>query len=170
MFGRWLSAVRDDEPPSASSEVLGVVRAALPQADPETVRVVAAMAGLLAAVAYADRDYGAAEEASVREALAKVQGMTEAGVEALCTVLRKNVVSLAAIEVPRAARELRALGDEELRRDVLDLLVDLAAADGSITTPETNLLRHVTTALGLGQGDYNTSQERHRKRLSVLGR
>jgi uncharacterized tellurite resistance protein B-like protein len=167
MFGRWLSALTA-EPEKAPPDLVVTIQRHLPSADDETVRVVAALAGLLAAVAYADRSYSDAEEAEVRAALARVHGMTEAGVDAVCDTLKRTLVSHTAVEVPRATRTLRELGDTELRREVLDALVDLAAADGHITTPETNLLRQVTTALGLSQGDYNASQERHRERLSVL--
>ena len=167
MFGRWLSALAS-EPQEAPSDLVSTIRRHLPGADRETVEVVAALAGLLAAVAYADRNYSDEEEASVRGALGRVHGMTSAGVDAVCDTLRRTLVSHTAVEVPRCTRTLRELGDTELRREVLDALVDLAAADGRITTPETNLLRQVTTALGLSQSDYNASQSRHRDRLSVL--
>jgi len=167
MFGRWLSALTE-EPQKAPSDVAATIRRHLPGADDETVRVVSALAGLLAAVAYADRHYSDEEEAEVRAALERVHGMTSTGVDAVLDALRRTLVSHVAVEVPRCTRTLRELGDVELRREVLDALVDLAAADGRITTPETNLLRQVTTALGLSQSDYNASQERHRERLSVL--
>jgi len=168
MFGRWLTPAQKLDPTPGSREILDHVRAHLAGADDETVRVVAAMAGLLAAVAYADRDYSSAEEAHVRTALGRVHGMTAAGVDAVCDALRRHVVSASAVEVPRCTRELKELGDVELRSEVLDVLVDLAAADGQITTPETNALRQITTALGLSQSDYNASQARHRDRLAVL--
>lgn len=167
MFGRWLAALTT-EPEEAPSELVSTIRRHLSGADEETVQVVAALAGLLAAVAYADRDYSDAEETEVRAALGRVHGMTTAGVDAVCDALRRTLVAHVAVEVPRCTRTLRELGDLELRREVLDALVDLAAADGRITTPETNLLRQVTTALGLSQSDYNASQARHRDRLSVL--
>jgi uncharacterized tellurite resistance protein B-like protein len=167
MFGRWLSAL-SPEPEKAPSELVSTIRKQLPGADEETVRVVGALAGLLAAVAYADRSYSDVEEAEVRAALGRVHGMSSTGADAVCDALKRTLVSHVAVEVPRCTRTLRELGDTELRREVLDALVDLAAADGRITTPETNLLRQVTTALGLSQSDYNASQERHRDRLSVL--
>ncbi len=37
-----------------------------------------------------------------------------------------------------------------------------AEADDEITIAETNVLRATTTALGLTQSDFNTSQARHR--------
>ncbi|HEV8549586.1 MAG TPA: TerB family tellurite resistance protein [Polyangiaceae bacterium] len=168
MFGRWLGSVRNLEVPAGAGEILHRVREHLPEADDETARVVAALGGLLAAVAYADRDYSNAEEAVVRQLLARVHGMTPAGIEAICDAMRRHVVEASTVGIPRYTRELRELGDNELRRDVLSALVDLAAADGRITMSETNLLRQITQSLGLTQGDYNDAQARHRDRLSIL--
>jgi uncharacterized tellurite resistance protein B-like protein len=168
MFGRWLQSVRGAEIPDDAREITVRVREHLPDADEDTVRVVAALGGLLAAVAYADRNYSSAEEALVRQVLARVQGMTMAGVDAVCGAMRRHVIEASTVQIPHFARELRELGDTELRREVLDALVDLAAADGRITTSETNLLRQITTSLGLSQNDYNESQARHRERLSSL--
>ena len=38
-------------------------------------------------------------------------------------------------------------------------------ADGEITVPEVNLMRQLTTAMGLSQEHYNASQARHRDKL-----
>jgi uncharacterized tellurite resistance protein B-like protein len=168
MFGRWLGSARNLEVPEDAREILYRVREHQPDADDETVRVVAALGGLLAAVAYADRDYSSDEESVVKKLLARVHGMTAAGIDAICDAMRRHVVEASTVGVTRFTRELRELGDAELRREVLDALVDLAAADGRVTMNETNLLRQITTSLGLSQSDYNESQARHKERLSIL--
>lgn len=168
MFGRWLKSAAELESSQGSEEILVRVREHLPQADDESIRVVAALGGLLAAVAYADRDYSNDEEAMVRSVIGRVNGMTPTGVEAVCDAIRRHVVEASTVGIPRFTRELRELCDRELRREVLDALVDLAAADGRLSVAETNLLRQITTSLGLSQSDYNESQERHRDRLSIL--
>lgn len=140
----------------------------LRDADAETVSVVTSMAGLLGAVAYADRHYSAEEEARVRAELARVQGMTPAGIDAICKVLRENIVEISTVQIPRYTRALVELADTELRREVLSALLDLAAADASISLAETNLLRQITTSLGLSQQDYVELQARHRDLLEAL--
>ncbi len=62
--------------------------------DQETVMVVAAIAGLLGAVAYADREYSPAESLGVRTELARVQGMPDADVNAIGAVLEARAVEL----------------------------------------------------------------------------
>jgi uncharacterized tellurite resistance protein B-like protein len=94
--------------------------------------------------------------------------MTQSGVDAICKTLREHIVQISAVETPRFTRALLELADEDLRREVLGTLVELAAADESITLAETNVLRQLTTSLGLSQQDYLALQEQHRQHLSIL--
>jgi uncharacterized tellurite resistance protein B-like protein len=168
MFGRWLRTERRARAVSGGSALQESVQRELPGADAETVSVVTSMVGLLGAVAYADRNYSTEEEAHVRQELARVHGMTAQGIDAICKVLREHVVELSTVEIPRFARALVELADEELRREVLAALVGLAAADQNITLAETNLLRQITKSLGLSQQDYLEAQQQHRMHLSSL--
>src|SRR6185295_8726322 len=91
------------------------VRTHIGDSDDEGVRIVAAIAGLLGTVAYADRNYAPVEEQRIRDELAKVQSLTSAGVDAICQVLRENIVAISTVEAPTYARELLALADRDLR-------------------------------------------------------
>jgi uncharacterized tellurite resistance protein B-like protein len=165
---RWLAEKIASASPPGGTTLERTVRAEMSGDDDEGTRIVAAITGLLGSVAYADRHYSAAEEARIREQLARVQGLTTTGVDAICVVLREHIVDISTVEAPVHARELLDLADRDLRLEVLDALVDLAAADDEITVPETNVLRLTATALGLTQADYNASQARHRDKLKVL--
>jgi uncharacterized tellurite resistance protein B-like protein len=168
MFGRWLRATAPDPVPQEAAALLSVVRAHLPDADDSTARVVSAMAGLIGTVAYADRDYTDQEERQLRSQLERIHGMTPAGVDAICGVLKRHIVEVATVQPPRYARDLLELADRELRLEILEVLVDVAASDGEISHVETNVLRQVTTSLGLEQRDYNSAQVRHRDKLASL--
>ncbi|MEI9937557.1 MAG: TerB family tellurite resistance protein [Pseudomonadota bacterium] len=165
MFGRWLKTLGAREDTSAGGALRASIERELPGADPETITVVTSIAGLLGTVAYADRDYSPAEEARVRAELLRVQGMTLSGVDAICKTLRDRIVEISSVETPRFARALLELADEDLRREVLGAMVELAAADESISLAETNMLRQLTKSLGLSQQDYLELQERHRQHL-----
>jgi uncharacterized tellurite resistance protein B-like protein len=168
MFGRWLKSLSDTVPPPGASELFRVIQAELPEADDDTRLVVAAIVGLLGAVAYADRSYSEQEEQRIRGELSRINGMTERGIEAICAVLRQHIVEVSTVQLPRYARILVDLADHELRVELLQTLLEIAAADGAITHHETNLLRLVTRALGLSQLDYNHAQAKHRDRLAAL--
>jgi uncharacterized tellurite resistance protein B-like protein len=170
MFGRWLKGEAPREDLSGGDALRASIERHLVGADAETISVVTSIAGLLGIVAYADRDYSTAEEARVRQELGRVHGMSHAGIEAICQTLRAHIVEISAVQMPRYARALRELGDEELRREVLGALIDLAAADESISLAETNLLRQITKALGLSQQDYVELQERQRHHLAAIKR
>ena len=61
MFGRWLRGEGATEQLSGGDALHTSIARELPGADTETVTVVTSMAGLLGAVAYADRNYSANE-------------------------------------------------------------------------------------------------------------
>lgn len=169
MFGRWLSTERKTElsgPEALDAAVRDEL--AVGGADPETIRVVSAMAGLLGAVAYADRNFSQAEEDRLLLELGRIHGMTASGARAITAVLRKHVLAVSSVGIPYYCRALRELGDRELRLEVLEALLGLAAADGVIDQAEVNLLRQVATSLGLSQSDYNEAQARHRDKLASL--
>ena len=168
MFGRWLRGEAAAPQLSGADALHASIARELAGADAETVTVVTSMAGLLGAVAYADRSYSVEEEARVRQELERVQGMTVAGIDAICKVLREHIVEISTVQIPRYARALVELADPELRREVLGALIDLAAADSSISVVETNLLRQITKSLGLSQQDYVELQARHRALLEAL--
>lgn len=168
MFGRWTKSAERESSALGAERLLHVLREELPNADDETLRVVAAIAGLLGSVAYADRDFKESEEQRIRRELARVHGMTEPGIHAICRVLREHIVEVSTLQTPRYSRVLLELGDHELRLQILELLLEIAAADGRIQNVETNSLRQITTSLGLAQEDYNALQEKHRSLLSVM--
>ncbi len=165
MFGK-----RTSNPPRAvgSQLVDALVRERMPGADEDTLRLVVAVTGLLACVAYADRQYTEAEQAYVREALGRVQGLSGEAAGAICAALRAHVAEIAASNTQAYTRDLRELGDLALRREVLDVLVDLAAADDELAMAETDLLRRTASAMGLSADDYLRAQARYRDRLSLL--
>jgi uncharacterized tellurite resistance protein B-like protein len=156
----------DAAPTEVSAQLTAAVRAQLREADSETVQIVAAISGLLACVAYSDRTLSGEERAHAREVLGRVHGMAQGGPDAICAVLERHTAELATINPQSYTRTLREHTDKQMRLEVLDVLLELAAADGEIAFSETQVLRRLTTALGLEQDDYNRAQARHRERLS----
>jgi len=146
------------------------IRKHLGDDDDVHVRIVASIAALLLCVAYADQNYDEDEERVLRGVLGQIRGLDAFGVDAINRVLREHTVRIIGAEASTYARELLELTDVDFRLQLLDALVDLAAADGSISLAETNMLRSITKSLGFEQKVYNTSQARHRDKLGVLGK
>lgn len=166
-MGIFSKKPKESQADDASAALRRAVESQMRGADDETIRIVTAVAGLLAAVAYADRVFAPEEVEHVRSSIARINGMTEQGTNAICGTLRRHLAELSTLHTHGFTRDLKELTEPHVRAEILDVLVDLAAADGQITLPEVNLMRQLTTALGLGQDDYNRSQERHRDKLSL---
>ncbi len=140
----------------------------MPDADDATIRIVTAIAGLLGAVAYADREFSDEEQTMVRGELERVHGLTAQAVNAICVGLKQHIVEISTIYGPRFTRDLKAHGDHDLRMQVLELLMKAAAADGDVSTEETVVMRRTAQALGLSQAEYNAVQARYAEHLAVL--
>ena len=161
MFGRK----KPPTPETADAHLHATVSAALPGADADTVAIVSACAGLLATVAYADREFSAAERKHVLEVLSTVSGIGPSGAEAIARVLETLALELSTVHSTRFTRTLKELGDRDLRLHVLEMLIDLCAADAELKSQEVVLLRQTTASLGLDQDDYNRLQAVHRDKL-----
>jgi uncharacterized tellurite resistance protein B-like protein len=161
-------AKKHPETSTADARLRAVVEKAMPDADEDTVAVVAASAGLLAGVAYADREFSEAEAREIERLLASVEGLGAAGATPIVQALQLHRVELSSVHAMRFARILNELGSLELKLHVLGMLVSLAATDHVISQSEVITLRQVTRSLGLEQSDYNRLQEEHRSKLGSL--
>ena len=91
-------------------------------------RIVTAVAGLLAKVAYADGHYSELEEATIQKELSRVHGLSQAGVDAICGLLADQISHVALLGDHDWTRDLRELADRELRLEVLEVLIEIGKA------------------------------------------
>jgi uncharacterized tellurite resistance protein B-like protein len=160
----------DDRDRDRGLGLLKAVRAEMPEASDDDVKLVAAITGLLGQVAYADRPYLPAEEERIRRELGRVVGLRAGGPDAICRTLRSSIATVADVEAHEYAKLLRELADRDLLLHVLDLLLDVAAADDNVSVVEVNLIRRLVDVLGLSQAEYNASQSRYKDKLSAAKR
>ena len=154
--------------PEARDRLAEIVEQYLADADDATRRIVTAVAGLLAKVAYADGDYSVKEEATIRRELSRVHGLSQAGVDAICGLLTDQISHVALLGDHDWTRDLRDLAERELRLEVLEVLVEMAVADEVLKHEEQVQLRRIAKALSLTQEEYNAIQAKHRDKLSTL--
>jgi uncharacterized tellurite resistance protein B-like protein len=153
---------------TADTRLRHIVKMTLQGADPDTISIVTACAGLLACVAYADREFSADEAAKAGALLATAEGIGQEGSHAIVQALQAHVLELSAVHATRFARTLRELGHAELRLHVLSMLIELAAIDDDIRLSEVATLRQITGAMGLTQEEYNRLQAEYRTKLTAL--
>jgi uncharacterized tellurite resistance protein B-like protein len=154
--------------PQARERLAEIVEQYLTDADDATRRIVTAVAGLLAKVAYADGPYSVQEEASIQRELGRVHGLSQAGVDAICGLLADQISHVALLGDHDWTRDLRDLAERQLRLEVLEVLVEMAVADEVLKHEEQVQLRRIAKALSLTQDDYNAIQAKHRDKLSTL--
>ena len=157
-----------DIPPEARDRLSKIVEQYLADADDATRRIVTAVAGLLAKIAYADGHYSVQEEATIQQELSRVHGLSQAGVDAICGLLADQISHVALLGDHDWTRDLRELAERELRLEVLEVLVEMAVADHVLKHDEQTQLRRIAKALSLTQDEYNAIQARHRDKLSTL--
>ena len=168
MILRWLFGPTEEGPKTATEELRELVARSMPQADAVDAAVVFATAGLLAAVAHADRAYTQSERETVHSALSRMHGLGDGSVEAICALLEEHLDELAHESIQTYTRILYEHVERGARLEVLEVLLELGASDDNLSIEETNLLRRIASGLGLSQEEYLALQHQHRKRLSVL--
>jgi uncharacterized tellurite resistance protein B-like protein len=172
LIGVLKSILEDGGPASAARgehPLRQAVREQMSGKTDDEQRLVTAIAGLLACVAYADHVFTEEEKTKVREELSRLHALDADGVNAIASLLERDIVSIVGHGDRAWVRDLRDLTDREGRIEVLDVLVDLAAADDELAHAEVNYLRRLATSLGLTQPEYNAVQARHRDKLATLG-
>lgn len=159
---------KEEDPPEARDRLAEIVEKYLADEDVATRRIVTAVAGLLAKVAYADGHYSAAEEANIKKELSRVHGLSPAGVDAICGLLADQIAHVTLLGDHDWTRDLLDLAERELRLEVLEVLVEMGVADGVLKHEEQTQLRRIAKAMGLTQDDYNALQAKHKDKLSTL--
>ena len=167
-FLNAITDLLDGDSPDSKDPIADAVRDQLPDADAEYRTVVTAITGLLACVAYADGVYDPREADLVRSALQRFDGLSAEATDVIARVVERSIGSATASGHQRWVRDLKELTSRSQRVELLELLVELAAADEELSSVEANYLRRLTDAMGLSQADYNSLQSRHRDKLTVL--
>lgn len=125
------------------------LRRALPADESVLLRYIATVVVLLGKVAWADGVVTQQEEANLRALLAHIEGLGSAGVDAVCSALRGKIPSFSDHEMELVYSEIRALCDGAERRQIMRLLVGLAAIDGQLSAPERRELEQIAEELGV---------------------
>jgi uncharacterized tellurite resistance protein B-like protein len=168
MLFKWLMGGEASRTPAASEELIALVARAMPQAGAREAAIVGALAGLMACVAHADRKYSEAEREAVSSAFGKIGAIASDALGAIEELFSERLAELAHEPMQTYTRVLYENLERPARLEVLDALMDLAAADEVLDMQETNLLRRIARGLGLSDQEYVASQQQHRARLSVL--
>lgn len=143
-------------------DLANLVRAQLPNADDLMVRLVTSTVGLLAGIAWADGAYPESEQQIVADRLQGVDAFSRRETAAMVKLLAEPFAAEVAAHDPTTwTVHLMDITDVWQRRQILDVLVDVAVADGALAADEDRYLSETASAFDLEEGAYAESLGRH---------
>jgi len=151
-------------PPDAVHEIAS----RLERLGPERSRYVASFAVVLSRVAHADLEISAAERHAMGEIIQKVGRLSTDEATVAVDVAIRHSNSSGGTEHFLATRELASLASVEQRREVLDCLFALSAADGSISTAEENRVKQIASELGFTHRELAAARSRWNRYREIL--
>ncbi len=153
------------DPPS-SHPLTSAIRARLDRLPDARAEYVAAFAGLLVRVAYADRTITEPERAALRDQLVARAGLTPDEADTVADLLVHEAI--AGIEYSALTRTFNEIASEAEKEQLLDCLYAVATADDSASLVEDDEIRAVARALMLSHEQFIAVRLRYKDKLEIL--
>ncbi len=155
-------------PADGETSTVRRIAARLERLDPDTARFLAAFAYVLARVAHADLDVSEVETATMIERVHTLAQLSDEEAELVVEIAKSQARLLGGTENYVVTREFRRLASREQRGRLLECLYAVAAADGTISAPESHEISAIAEELGFTRPEANALRARYRDALSVL--
>jgi uncharacterized tellurite resistance protein B-like protein len=138
--------------------------------EPERARYLAAFAYVLSRVANADLHISDAETASMVELVKRVGNLPEEQAILVVAIAKSQSRLFGGTENFLVTREFRAVASEEQRRELLDCLFSVAAADEAISAEEEAQIWQIAGELGFTHAEYVTVRLRYSDKRTIFSR
>jgi uncharacterized tellurite resistance protein B-like protein len=139
---------------AASTETVRKIVGELEALPADRARYVAAFAYLLSRVAHADLEISAEETREMERLLTEVGRLPEEQAILVVQIAKSQKRLFGGTEDYLVTREFKAIATPEERRQVLDCLLAVSAADDSISSAEETQVRQISSELGFTHADY----------------
>lgn len=153
----------------ATATVRKIVRA-LEEMEPARARYVAAFAYLLGRVAHADLDISDDETRRMEELVRRFGDLPEEQAVLVVEIAKSQNRLFGATENFQVAREFRQLATRDQRRELLDCLFAVSAADDTISGEEEAQVRQIAEELGFSRREYVEVRSTYNDKRSVIQR
>ena len=153
---------------AGDTESVRRIAAKLERLDPQRAKYLAAFAYVLARVANADLQIDASETAEIERSLAAISDLSESEIALAVEIAKSQARLLGGTENYVVTREFRANSTLEQRRQLLQCLYAVAAADGTISSVESSEIVGIAEELGFSRAEANALRSQYREKLSVL--
>jgi uncharacterized tellurite resistance protein B-like protein len=161
--GRKKRAARESERDTAT---VRKIAARLERLEPETARYLAAFAYVLARVAHADLSIELEETAAMERIVCRITALAPEEASLVVEIAKSQARILGGTENYVVTRQFREISTREQRGKLLECLFAVAAADGSITGPESSEIAAIAEELGFTRAEANSFRSAYRDKLS----
>jgi uncharacterized tellurite resistance protein B-like protein len=139
---------------SGDTETVRKIVRRLEALSPERARYVAAFAYVLSRVAHADLEITPDETRKMEEIVRRDGHLPEDQAVLVVEIAKAQSRLFGGTENFLVTREFAGLAGREQRRELLDCLFAVAAADGGISSPEEAQIRQIASELGFSHREY----------------
>jgi uncharacterized tellurite resistance protein B-like protein len=167
----WLTALTRTAPVSQgdSDTVARIVRE-LDRLEPERARYLAAFAYVLSRVAGADQHVSDLETARMVEIITRMGHLPEAQAVLVVEIAKSQHRLFGGTENFLVTREFRQMATDEQRRELLDCLFGVSAADEAITGDEEAQISQIASELGFSHPEYIQARLAYSNLRTVLSK
>ncbi len=152
----------------AETDSVRRIAARLDQLDPQIAKYLAAFAYVLARVAHADLEIDEAETEKMQDVVARVGKLSEDEAVLAVEIAKSQARVLGGTENYVVTREFRRISSPTQRSQLLECLYAVAAADGAISSVESQEIRSIAEELGFTRDEANALRSQYRDQISVL--
>lgn len=165
---RFLGLSNEPAREKGETETVRRIAARLDQLDPQVAKYLAAFAYVLARVAHADLEIDEDETRTMQEVVARIGRLAEEEAILAVEIAKSQARVLGGTENYVVTREFRKISSAAQRGQLLECLYAVAAADGSISSVESQEIQSVAEELGFTRDEANALRSRYRDQLTVL--
>jgi uncharacterized tellurite resistance protein B-like protein len=154
--------------PAPRNRLAAAVRERLGRLPPGRAEFLAAFAGLLVRVAFADEGVSARERTRLREVIAAHAGLGPRDSGMLADIVVAQATALTGIDYAALTAAFNDLATEEEKKGLIDCLYAVATADDAVSLVEDDEIRKVAKALLLSHAQFIAIRSRYKEKLDVI--
>lgn len=136
--------------------------------DPEGARYIAAFAYILSRVANADLEISEVETREMEQIVQRFGNMPEEQAVLVVQIAKSQSRLLGSTEDYLVTREFKEISTPQQRRELLDCLFAVSAADDSISSVEEAQIRQISSELGFTHKEFVTARAAYSDKREVL--
>jgi uncharacterized tellurite resistance protein B-like protein len=129
---------------------------------------VAAFAGLLVRVAYADLEISDAERAALPQLIAEHTKLSPPEAETVAEIVTRQATGLVGIEYALLTRAFNEVATQQEKEELIACMYAVATADHSVSVEEDDEIRAVARAILLTHDQFIAIRQRYKDQLAVI--